>query len=141
MNYQLKITLQDSSPEIWRRIIVPATITLDRLHDVIQIVMGWMDSHLYEFKIGKKRYLGELDDFVDEENSLLTEDFRLNDLIKKTGRTFQYIYDYGDDWIHDIVLEKTISDDINIEQPVYCTGGENACPPEDVGGIDGYKVF
>ena len=55
-NYLLKISLLEIEPEIWRRFVVPADITLDRLHDVIQIVMGWTDSHLHEFRIGKNRY-------------------------------------------------------------------------------------
>ena len=85
--YLLKIRLLDIEPEIWRRFVVPASITMDRLHDVIQIVMGWTDSHLHEFTIGKKRFPEYPES---KEEGLECGRYRLGDLIKLKGRTFGY---------------------------------------------------
>lgn len=136
--YLLKISLSKIEPEIWRRFVVPASITLDRLHDVIQIVMGWTDSHLHEFTVGKKRYTENprLEDDGAEENR-----YRLEDLIKRKGGTFQYLYDFGDYWVHEIIIEENVYFDPNLGDPLVCLEGERACPPEDVGGIPGYYEF
>jgi hypothetical protein len=91
--YLLKIQLIDIEPAIWRRFVVPAGITLDRLHDVIQIIMGWTDSHMHEFTIGKKRYTEYPES---KEDGLVCGRYRLGDLIKQKGRTFSYLYDFGD---------------------------------------------
>lgn len=132
--YQLKIRLLGIEPEIWRRFSVPASISLDRLHDVIQIVMGWNDSHLYEFTIGKKRYTEFPESRLD---GLVCGRYRLGDLIKKEGRTFLYRYDFGDGWEHELTLE----DSHFVEPVMLCFEGERACPPEDVGGVPGYYEF
>lgn len=136
--YLLKICLYNIKPEIWRRFIVPADITLDRLHDVIQIIMGWMDYHLYEFGIGKKRYTGNPEC---KEHGAESGWFRLVDLIKRKGRTFEYLYDFGDSWWHEITLEDANYINLNLESPLTCLEGERACPPEDVGGVTGYYEF
>ncbi|MBC2712102.1 MAG: plasmid pRiA4b ORF-3 family protein [Desulfosarcina sp.] len=136
--YLLKIRLLDIEPEIWRRFVVPGSITLDRLHDVIQIVMGWEDYHLYSFTIGKKRYT---------ENPESREDgaddgrFRLVDLIKQKGRTFDYRYDFGDCWEHEITIEDNRYFNPELQTTVACIEGERACPPEDVGGVPGYYKY
>ncbi len=132
--YLLKIQLLDIEPVIWRRFVVPASITLDRLHDVIQIVMGWTDSHLYEFTIGNKRYMEYPES---KEDGLACGRYRLGDLIKQKGRTFRYLYDFGDSWEHELVLEE--SRYFNPE--LTCLEGGRACPPEDVGGVPGYFEF
>jgi hypothetical protein len=102
--YLLKISLVDLEPQIWRRFVVPASITLDRLHDVIQIAMGWTDSHLHQFMIGKNRfteYPEHREDGLEEAN------YRLGDLVKQKNRRFGYLYDFGDSWEHEIVLENS----------------------------------
>jgi len=134
--YLLKIWLIDIEPEIWRRFVVPGTITLDRLHDVIQIVMGWTDSHLHTFSIGGKDYVEMPEDFGIEEGK-----YHLVDLIKKKGRTFIYEYDYGDSWKHEILIENSNFNTLSLLQPIQCTEGERACPPEDVGSTSGYADF
>jgi len=96
--YLLKIQLLDIEPAIWRRFVVPASI------DVIQIVMGWTDSHLHEFTIGNKRYTEYPES---KEDGLVCGRYRLGDLIKQKGRTFSYLYDFGDSWEHEIVLEES----------------------------------
>jgi hypothetical protein len=134
--YVLKIKLMDIDPPIWRDFAVPADITLDRLHDVVQIVMGWTDSHLYQFTIGKKRYTEHIESEID---GLDSGKYRLGDLVKKKGWGFGYIYDFGDGWEHYIVLEESRYNIENLHGEIVCLDGERACPPEDVGGVMGYN--
>lgn len=134
--YLLEICLVDIEPYIWRRFVVPADITLDRLHDVIQIVMGWTDSHLYQFSIGKQRYTEYIESELD---GLESDKYRLGNLIKKKDQGFDYVYDFGDGWLHHITLEDNRYDIENLHGEIVCLDGERACPPEDVGGIPGYN--
>jgi len=136
--YLLHIRLLDIEPEIWRRFVVPASISLDRLHDVIQIVMGWTDSHLYEFSIGRKRYT-EFPEF--KEDGLECGRYKLVDLIKQKGRTFRYLYDFGDSWLHELTLEDSRYFEPGKETELICLEGHRACPPEDVGSVPGYFEF
>ena len=136
--YLLKIQLLDIEPVIWRRFVVPASITLDRLHDVIQIVMGWTDSHLHEFTIGNKRYTEYPES---KEDGLVCGRYRLGDLIKQKGRIFSYLYDFGDSWEHELVLEENRYFNPELRMELACLEGERACPPEDVGGVPGYFEF
>ncbi|OCQ53808.1 Plasmid pRiA4b ORF-3-like protein [Photorhabdus australis subsp. thailandensis] len=134
--YQLKITLIDSQPAIWRQFVVPASIPLDRLHDAIQIVMGWQDSHLHEFRIGKQRLTEMPEEPSDGEEEGL---YRLIDLVKQKGRTFSYVYDFGDNWEHEIILENSNYPEQDLPLPIYCLDGARACPLEDTGGVYGYE--
>jgi hypothetical protein len=142
--YLLKIEMLEIEPIIWRRFVVPANITLDRLHDVIQIVMGWTDSHLHEFTIGKKRYTEYPES---KEDGFDCGRYRLGDLIKQKGRTFHYQYDFGDSWEHELVLEESryfnpeMETRMRMGMELVCLEGERACPPEDVGGEAGYFEF
>jgi len=136
--YQLKIGLQGAKPPIWRRIQVPGNITLDRLHDVIQLCMGWDDLHLHQFLIDRTCYcLPDDDDFWQTSRPKNEAKYTLQDLEKKIQPKFQYIYDFGDDWIHQITVEKVLPPVEGKPFPVLLTG-RRACPPEDVGGIYGY---
>jgi len=136
--YLLKIRLLDIEPEIWRRFVVPASITLDRLHDVIQIVMGWTDSHLHEFTIGKKRYT----EYPQErEDGLECGKYRFGNLVKQTNRKISYLYDFGDYWTHELILEESHYFNPEMHYKITCLDGARACPPEDVGGIPGYFEF
>jgi len=136
--YLFKITLADIEPKIWRRFLVPPTIPLDRLHEVIQIVMGWTDRHLYEFSIGNKKYTEYPES---REDGLKSGKFRLGDLIKQKGYTFGYLYDFGDSWQHDLIFENDRYASPDPRHEVHCIDGARACPPEDVGGIMGYNEF
>jgi len=136
--YLLKIRLLDIDPEIWRRFVVPSSITLDRLHDVIQIVMGWTDSHLHEFTIGKKRYTEYPES---KEDGFECGRYRLGDLIKQKGRTFGYLYDFGDSWEHELIIEESRYFNPELRTEIACLDGDRACPPEDVGGVPGYYEF
>ncbi|WP_420232884.1 plasmid pRiA4b ORF-3 family protein [Pseudomonas sp. ABY48] len=134
----LHIELKWITPTIWRRFAVPENITLGKLHHVIQVVMGWSDSHLHEFEIAGENY-GMPD--PDGWGPTVNPEARKT-LIKALNgkRTFNYLYDFGDSWHHRIKVEKTLPA-IACPQVPYCIEGANACPPEDVGGGPGYEDF
>lgn len=133
---QLKILLVGAKPRIWRRFLVLESIPLSRLHKVFQIVMGWQDAHLHHFEVGNRRY-GQ-PDMDDEDEKLLDErQYRLSDLARKENDLFLYCYDFGDDWEHEVTLERRITDMAECKHAV-CLEGVGACPPEDCGGIHGY---
>lgn len=134
--YQLRITLLGIDPPIWRRVQVPAIITLYRLHRVIQVAMGWEDDHLHQFVAGKKRYgipmPGDVVRLQDEGQA------RLYRVLTKPRQRMLYEYDFGDCWKHEVALEEVIRPAQALEHPV-CVAGERACPPEDCGGVWGYE--
>lgn len=135
---QLKIELAHIRPAIWRRVVVPETITLTALHKVIQIAMGWTDSHLHEFEIGGVRYGMPDPDFPFFDEVVSEKRVRLGKCLGSL-KSLRYTYDFGDDWLHGIKVEKSLPpDDLPVPR---CTGGANACPPEDVGGPFGYVQF
>jgi yecA family protein len=136
--FQLKVELQGANPPIWRRIQVPGNITLEKLHSVIQICMGWNDLHLHQFLIDRTCYsLPDEDDLWQTSRPKNEAKYTLQDLRKKIQPLFQYIYDFGDDWIHQITVEKVLPPEEGQASPVLITG-RRACPPEDIGGIHGY---
>lgn len=136
--YQLKVSLEGAKPPIWRRILVPGDFTLAQLHKIIQLCMGWTDSHLHEFLIDGTWYSSPeegAEDFDQPENEA---DFTLQGLDKEIAAGFAYLYDFGDDWAHRITVEKVRGPGPGKPRPVLLAG-RRACPPEDVGGIDGYS--
>jgi hypothetical protein len=135
--YQLKITLRGSRPPIWRRIVVPADISLDKLHYAIQISMGWQDCHLHMFEAEGRRF--EMPNPADKGYREYEDEreFRLFDLVNREKEKFRYEYDFGDGWEHVIVLEKVIPAESG-PKLFTCLAGKNACPVEDSGGIWGY---
>jgi yecA family protein len=136
--YQLKVELQGAKPPIWRRILVPGNITLEKLHNVIQICMGWNDLHLHQFLIDRTCYsLPDDNDLWQTSRPKNEAKYTLQDLRDKIQPRFQYIYDFGDDWIHQITVEKVLPLKDGDPCPVLITG-RRTCPPEDVGGIYGY---
>lgn len=139
-NYRIKVTLQGSKPPIWRRILIPENITLYKLHQVLQIVMGWDDYHLHIFTIKGQIFGDPAQDEYGDLNTKSEKHYHLNKLISTEGEKFLYEYDFGDGWIHSIVLEKIQLADSEANYPV-CVAGKRACPPEDVGGIWRYKDF
>jgi hypothetical protein len=135
--YQLKITLKDVRPPVWRRVLVP-DCPLTRLHQVIQVVMGWDDCHLYEFEVGGQRYTDPrgMNDLDMEDASKV----RLGQVAPREKAKFRYTYDFGDDWRHEIRVEKVFPREPGKAYPA-CIDGKRACPPEDVGGPWGYMEF
>ncbi|HLK66329.1 MAG TPA: plasmid pRiA4b ORF-3 family protein [Bryobacteraceae bacterium] len=137
--YQLNITLLDIIRPIWRRIQVPSNIPLSRLHDVFQTAMGWTNSHMHQFEKGRMCWSvpqrdGLDDDIIDERR------VELDTVLIAEGDSMSYLYDFGDDWRHKVVLEKILPSDAASLKPV-CLAGERRCPPEDVGGAPGYQEF
>jgi hypothetical protein len=105
--YELKITLCGSKPPIWRRVQVPGGIKLNRLHDVLQVVMGWTDSHLHQFRVGSVIYcLPSDDDFYPGGEQRDERRFRLADIAQREKTSLIYEYDFGDGWEHEVVVEK-----------------------------------
>lgn len=132
--YQMKVTLEDTEPPIWRRFQVPENMTLRRLHHVLQAVMGWQTCHLHEFVIDGQSFL-ELDPDFDHGTERSDRRVRLWQVIRGAGQSFTYIYDFGDGWRHDVAVEKVMEAEA---APARCIAGEQACPPEDCGGVYGY---
>jgi len=133
--YQMKAALTDIEPPIWRRFLVVSDITLYKLHLILQTVFGWENYHLYEFTIDNEFY-GEPDDEYEQDINRASR-FTLNQVIHTEKQEFLYIYDYGDNWEHRIVVEKILPVEQNAIYP-FCLAGERACPPEDCGGVTGY---
>ncbi|MFB3814432.1 MAG: plasmid pRiA4b ORF-3 family protein [Terriglobales bacterium] len=139
--YQIKVTLLGTKPPIWRRLLVPAIMTLAQLHDALQIAMGWQDCHLHEFEIGGQRY-GVPDPEMDVfgERVMNEKKARLCNVLGTAGAKALYTYDFGDGWEHSVVVEKAMKSEDGTAYPI-CTGGKRHCPPEDCGGIYGYYDF
>jgi hypothetical protein len=153
--FVFKVTLNNSKPPIWRRIVVPDTYTFYQLHCAIQDAMGWLDYHLHSFTVdvrsknkdkSKSRSSAslrqtislpnpEVDAFDPPEKDESIE--RIADWFGSIMQQCVYTYDFGDDWDHTVHLEKVIPLDPKQTYP-QCTGGKNACPPEDCGGLGGY---
>lgn len=143
IGYQFKITLAESLPSIWRRIVVPDG-TLDDFHEWIQTAMGWTDSHLHRFEIRRKLYgdPSRLESDYRDMKVYDSLDITLGDLFDKARppKKFVYLYDFGDDWRHHIHFEG-VQETPRGKKPPCCLEGERCCPPEDVGGLWGYDVF
>lgn len=139
--YQLKITLKDFKPPIWRRVQVPDG-SLGLFHDVIQIAMGWTDMHLHEFIVRGDHYGPRSPDDLGFAVEMETEDEDavLLSQIQRNTRKFRYVYDFGDGWQHDIEFERIVEREPKVKYP-RCVEGKRACPPEDVGGPWGYAEF
>ena len=134
----LRISLVDSNPEIWRRFQISNELMLGDLHRAIQIVMGWTNSHPHDFEIKGKRYSAKSDYGGPFDEPCGNEDETLiGDVLKQKRQKFAYIYDMGDDWQHKLVVE-AIAEPIPGQHYPVCLAGENACPPEDCGGVWGY---
>src|SRR2546428_5012640 len=110
--YQIKITLKESKPTIWRRVVVRADMPLPKFHNVIQIAMGWTDSHLHQFHAGKTRYAIPNPEFsAMSEDSMNEKRHTVADLAPAAKNKFVYEYDFGDSWYHEIVVEKVLPSD------------------------------
>ena len=130
----LKVTLRGTRPPVWRRLLIPSTMTLAELHQAIQAAMGWEDCHLHSFDIAGRQYGDRhaVDDVADENR------LTLNGLVNSGVARFAYTYDFGDNWEHTVVIEKRAPP---LEPASYptCVAGKRNCPPEDCGGPWGYE--
>jgi hypothetical protein len=132
--HQLKVTIEGTKPPVWRRLLVPSDVTLADLHHVFQTAFGWEDYHLHEFEVAGHRF-----GVVDGEDWQPPRDerrYRLN-TVAHPGSSFVYVYDFGDDWCHRVLVEKVLPRDKDTRYPT-CIGGRRAGPPEDCGGVWGY---
>jgi hypothetical protein len=132
--FQLRVTLEAVTPLVWRRLLVPGSVRLDKLHRMFQAAMGWHDYHLHSFEISGARFGAQLDDFPEGEL-----DEKAVTVLRAAGavRAFSYEYDFGDSWGHEIVVESFSRLPLGLKFGV-CIDGQNACPPEDCGGPPGY---
>lgn len=138
--YELRITLQEIRPPIWRLIQVPSTYPLCCLHDVLQAVMGWTDSHLHQFE-RDGQYWGVPEDYEEADIDIIDERrTKISAILKAQGDSMLYVYDLGDEWRHELVLERILPLPDTTVRPL-CVSGERHCPPEDVGGPPGYEQF
>jgi len=135
--YQIKVTLKGIRPPIWRRFLTFSSVKLPEFHNILQVIMGWEDNHLHAFVSDSVIYkipdpsMGF--DYGKDETQV-----RLTSLLKREGDKLLYEYDFGDGWEHDVVLEKILP--FTAGQPLpFCVKGKRACPPEDCGGIWGYR--
>ena len=140
--FRVKISLRDSAPLVWRQILVSSETKLSQFHHIIQIAMGWTNSHLHLFRVGPVSFsypheAGDLEEMaaVDERYVKLSHLVpQRRPFIGEFHFEMEYVYDFGDSWEHDIVFEDVLLPDAKQKVPV-CVAGENACPPEDSGGI------
>lgn len=135
---QLHIELLGTKPKVWRRVLVPDTITLLKLHSVIQAAFGWNHTHVHEFIASNGERYGSSDPFDAMEGVTSGEKVRLTAVLRTA--TLTYVYDFGDYWEHRIKVEKTHAPDSQLRLP-FCIGGANATPPDDCGGVPGYEEF
>jgi len=159
--YQLKVTVGRVRPAVWRRLTVPGTVRLDQLHAVLQAALGWKDAHMHEFVFKSKPRLPSRAELqksrmdlrrldlaaIRGQHAYSLPEFNLEDAADETAVTlaelvtrarskFTYVYDFGDDWVHEIVVEKLLP--ALAEGPARCLAGQGACPPEDSGGPQVY---
>jgi hypothetical protein len=135
--FQFRVALVGSEPLIWRKIQVYSDISFEDFHDIIQIVMGWTNSHLYEFRFKKYTITmpGTETSPMDKAIHIYADEVSLVEMLKKVGQKFVYLYDFGDNWEHEILFEKRLAINPHHTYPV-CIEGALACPPENIGGID-----
>jgi hypothetical protein len=138
---RIKVTLKDAKPEVMRRLVVPFTLRLDRLHLTLQAAFDWTDSHLFEFTAGDGHW-GIPDLYHDfGPQPIDARKARLCDIVRDTGaKTIHYLYDFGDGWDHVIKLEKWF-EDTSMEGLPFLLDAAGRCPPEDVGGVPGYAEY
>lgn len=166
--YQLKISLVDAKPPIWRRIEINTNANFADLHNCIQAVMDWDDSHLFQFKaketeahllksfaeeghtedidaatlkvlIAKDASIGLIDEYADYLDYNADEEY-LNEWLMEENQKIKYEYDFGDNWKHSIVLEKVLDATESVTYPRLITG-EGAAPCDDCGGLWGYYAI
>jgi len=137
--FQLKVTLRGTKPPVWRRVLIDGSSTLDQVHSVIQAAFGWWDYHLHEFEIGGTRYGAPDPDGDDWGISIIDESGVRLDSVAEAGSRISYTYDFGDNWRHDVVVEKVLPADATMTMTLpACVDGRRACPPEDCGGTGGF---
>jgi hypothetical protein len=127
-------------PLVWRRLWVEDCISIYQFHEILQVSMGWMDSHLFFFKAPGVTIAED-----DPDNDWIEDEFKdarktkIRSVFSDAGDAVSYEYDFGDSWTHTIRFERVVDEDEIIFQLPRCVGSENACPPEDCGGFYGFE--
>lgn len=137
---RIRIDLDDITPAIWRRVEVPLTTSLLDLHEIIQAVMLFDNTHLFQFDVGTQRYAIPNPEWEDLRQTADAASTNLATLVDGGIRTFSYTYDFGDNWQHTINIETIAAADPGLDYPRFIDGERHA-PPEDVGGIPGFAQF
>lgn len=134
---RIKATLDGIDPPIWREMLIRNDISLSELHTLLQAAMGWEDAHLHAFKIRGVKFV----ESEPEADEILSSQVTVGQAFGR-ARTGRYLYDFGDSWYHTLVLRKAdAADSLPENATAIVLGGGRACPPEDVGGVDGYLRF
>lgn len=140
MAFQFRIQLRNvQKPPVWRKVIIPESFTFEQLHLVIQESFGWGNYHLYQFSpsgYGSEPVIAIPSDDDWEKPAMNASKTKLFSVFKTADQKFTYIYDFGDDWVHSILLENILPDKV---LKATCIAGKGACPPEDCGGPWGYE--
>ncbi|MEX2130149.1 MAG: plasmid pRiA4b ORF-3 family protein [Pseudohongiellaceae bacterium] len=135
---QIKVELNGTKPPVWRRLLVSSATDLLDLHTILQIAMGWTDSHLHQFIAGSTRYQEPDPEFDDDAKP--EAGVHIDNLLQREKQWITYEYDFGDGWEHRLTLEKVLPGESGKVVP-KCLNGGRGCPPEDVGGVYGYARF
>ncbi|NJL26467.1 MAG: plasmid pRiA4b ORF-3 family protein [Thermoanaerobaculia bacterium] len=144
--FRLYVELLDIRPPIWRRIEIRSNTKFWALHVALQNAMGWTDSHLHDFEVtiadrGERVWIGMPDPYGEDPRTIYADSREpLDGWIHSAGESFFYNYDYGDCWRHRVVVEAIEPAAPRVRYP-RCLDGRRACPPEDVGGASGYRIF
>ena len=136
----IRIELLDTDPPIWRQVEVPTSVTLKVLHDIVQIVMGWFGHHLWEFTIGKRKYGLPMDEDWGTEPRIAADKVRLRDVLNQPRTIIKYVYDFGDNWEHQLTVTSIRAGERGVSYPRYI-GGERNGPPEDCGGVRSFYAM
>lgn len=139
---RLRIELEGTDPMVWRRVDVPLDLRLRRVHEVIQAVFDWNGPHLHQFEADRRLY--GLPEIMGQELAGMRlysdKNIKLGAVLDRGVQNFTYTYDFGDDWVHEIVVEKTFEPEADVEYPIL-VDGERQAPPEDVGGLPSFAEF
>lgn len=139
--FVVRVSLTGSEPEVWRRLRLPEETTLYVVHLLLQLVMNWENRHRHQFVGADRKSYGVAEEADGLKTGLLDERlYLLSDLVKNPGDRFTYIYDFEDEWVHEVVLETPMEIGPD-ERTVWCLDGSGACPPEECGGVSGYHVL
>ena len=140
--YQLQVVLLGGKQPVWRQLQVPGDASLDWLHAVLQVAIGWTNSHLHQFRVGEDCYSDtrhHFAEFADDPEILEERKFTLQQIAPCEQDVFGYEYDFGDSWEHAITVDKILSPEAIASTTALCLNGARACPPEDCGGMWGYE--
>jgi len=129
--YQLRVELEGSVPKVWRSILVSPDIDLFELHQIIQTTMGWENKHHHRFGIGRRMYAPEELEVYDARDS---RKMKLKNALKAEKDSMTYEYDFGDSWVHNVILVRILPKE-TVKKFPYCKKGKGGCPEEGIGGI------